>query len=71
MSLLQSYFSFLGQQVNTSKTSFIAGTKNFDRRTIIKGATGFRQQVLPFIYLGCPIYKGRVTRRFLPQFLLK
>lgn len=38
---------FSGQQVNTSKTYFIAGTRNFDRLSTIKSVTGFTQQFLP------------------------
>lgn len=63
--------NFQDNKVNTTKTSFITGTKNFSRLAIIKGVIGYSQKNLPFNYLDCLIHKGRVTRRLFASVLSK
>lgn len=41
------------------------------RLVAIKSLTGFTMQLLPINYLGCHIYKGRITRRSFLSVILK
>lgn len=46
LSLLQSYFEFLGQKVNSSKANFITRINNFDRLAIIKAGSTHQSLLL-------------------------
>lgn len=57
--------------MNAAKSCFVIGINSHDRDIIIQIVTGCQKKELPIIYLGCPIYVGRMTRRRLQPILDK
>ncbi|KAJ7954330.1 RNA-directed DNA polymerase reverse transcriptase, partial [Quillaja saponaria] len=60
---LPKYEQALGQQMNINKSSFIVASNCSSHcRNLLHSWIGFLYKTLHFVYLGVPIFKGRVTQ---------
>ncbi|KAK9911453.1 hypothetical protein M0R45_035362 [Rubus argutus] len=64
MKFLKEYASNSGQVINRVKSSVYLGRHARSRETVIQHLLGIREGVLPFTYLGVPIFKGRPKSNF-------
>ena len=56
------YQAYFGQRINGGKSSFILSNRaSEDTVALVREKLQFQQQMLPFVYLGAPISRGRVT----------
>lgn len=60
MSLLKAYEQSSGQRMNLSKSPFYIGARAKHQVTTIATFTGFNHHQFPFMYLGLPVYDGRM-----------
>jgi len=59
MNIFHDYSSVSRQLVNNSKSKFFTGAMNNARAQMLVDLLGFSAGVIPFTYLGCPIFKGK------------
>nr|XP_027109338.1 uncharacterized protein LOC113729213 [Coffea arabica] len=64
MDFLEVYQCGSGQGINTAKSFIIPSARCFAAQKHLIRLTGFRQQQLPFTYLGCCLYKGRAKKEY-------
>ena len=48
-----------GQVINNTKSRFYTGAMNSTRAQMISDMLGFSVGIVPFTYLGCPIFRGK------------
>lgn len=60
MTVLTATERSFGQQMNLNKSAFYVGARDQHRVPTIAGILGVFQRQLPFIYLGLPIFVGRI-----------
>lgn len=60
MTLFFRYGSASGQFINPSKSTFYSGAISHRRQSVISEALGFSIVKFPFVYLGTPIFKGKL-----------
>lgn len=63
MKFLQKFHNFPGLEINRAKSFFAIGAPNVPKDTIIRSIIVFQKTDLPLNYLGCPLYKGIITKR--------
>lgn len=63
MELLEKFNTFTGLNVNAAKSCFVTGKQRSQLDGRLRSVTKFHKRDLPFIYLGCPMYKDRTTMR--------
>lgn len=59
LSIFLEYSNVSGQLVNYSKNNFFTGAMTNARVQMLAAMLGFSAGVFPFIYLRCPIFKGK------------
>ncbi|KAM2909038.1 hypothetical protein COP2_048488 [Malus domestica] len=59
---LDKYGCASGQLVNASKSTFYLGSSSVHRKAHVSRHLGFRLGVVPFTYLGVPIFRGKPKR---------
>ncbi|KAK9949310.1 hypothetical protein M0R45_004842 [Rubus argutus] len=64
MKFLKEYANNLGQSINRAKSSAYLGKHARSREIFIQHLLGIREGVLPFTYLGVPIFKGQPKSNF-------
>jgi len=58
--LFNEYAVVSGQKVNPSKSIMYAGSMTAQRHNHLATSLGFNAGFLPFMYLGVPIFKGKL-----------
>ena len=72
MSFLKSYQTTSGQKISLKKSCFFVSNKMAaSRMKMIQEITGFTRGKLPFIYLGCPIFKGMSKQVYFEEVVKK
>jgi hypothetical protein len=57
--IFHKYSAVSGQIVNNAKSRFFTGNMYVARKNMIDCLLGFNVGVVPFLYLGCPIFQGK------------
>lgn len=65
INLFTRYSQASGQQVNNSKSYKHSGSITTPRMNVLLNMIGFNRGILPFTYLGVPIFKGKVKYVYL------
>ena len=59
LSIFNKYSEVSGQIVNNTKSRFFTGSMTVTRKNMIANLLGFSVGLVPFLYLGCPIFVGK------------
>lgn len=65
MKLFKEYDNASGQKISPNKSKFFTGSIPSWRVNVIADILGFSAGMLPFIYLGVPIFKKKPRKSFL------
>lgn len=57
--IFNDYFEASGQLINYDKSKFFFGAMIASRRNLLVQMCGFTPGIIPFQYLGCPIFQGK------------
>lgn len=60
LTIFNKYSAVSGQIINVAKSRFFMGAMTGSRTQMIASLLGFNVGTLPFTYLGCPIFRGKL-----------